>query len=203
MTQRGNIGAVVFDMGGVLVELGPMHDVFGGKWGDVAEFWPRWLASSTVRDLDTGTISPDAFCARLIDEFDLPFTQTEMIERLRGWPRGLFDGAADLVRSLDGVVETAVLSNTSSLHWETQVDHQEVQALFPRRYLSYQLGMVKPDAEIFEHVIHDLGFDAVSILFLDDNQINVDGALAAGMKAQRCVGVPDASVALRSHGVTT
>ncbi len=201
MTSVCAIEIVVFDMGGVLVELGPMHDVFGGKWGDVAEFWSRWLASSAVRDLDTGTISPDVFCARLIAEFELPFTQEEMVERLRGWPKGLFDGAADLVRSLEGAVETAVLSNTSALHWETQVDHEVVQALFPRRYLSYQLGMVKPDARIFEYVIRDLGMDPASILFLDDNQVNVDGALTAGMNAQRCNGVAEAEAALRLHGV--
>ena len=69
MTSVCAIKIVVFDMGGVLVELGPMHDVFGGKWGDVAEFWSRWLASSAVRDLDTGTSPPDGFGARLISEF--------------------------------------------------------------------------------------------------------------------------------------
>ncbi len=195
------IEVVVFDMGGVLVELGPLAEALGDGWQDDAEFWERWLTSPLVRDLDAGRISPHEFCTRLVSDLGLPISDTEMLERLRTWPSGLFPGAADLVRSLDGVVERAILSNTSALHWESQVDHEKIQALFPRRYLSYELGMTKPDAEIFEHVVEDLGVAPGAVLFLDDNQMNVNAARAVGMQAQRCVGVAEVEAALHLHGV--
>lgn len=201
MTSVCEIEAVVFDMGGVLVELGPLAEALGDGWQDDAEFWERWLASPLVRDLDAGRISPQEFCAHLVSDLGLAISDTAMLERLRAWPNGLFPGAAELVGSLHGVVQTAILSNTSALHWESQVDHEKIQALFPRRYLSYELGMTKPDAEIFEYVVEDLGVVPGAVLFLDDNQINVDSARAVGMRAQRCVGVPDAATALRTHGV--
>ncbi|MCL1599623.1 MAG: HAD family phosphatase [Actinomycetia bacterium] len=195
------IETVVFDMGGVLVELGPFAEVLGDGWQDDAEFWERWLASPLVRDLDAGRIAPLEFCTRLVSDLGLPVAGSDMLERLRQWPKGLLSGAEEMIRSLDGVVQTAILSNTSALHWETQIDSEKIQALFPCRYLSYELGMTKPDAEIFEHVVEDLGVEPGAVLFLDDNQVNVDAACAVGMQAQRCVGVPDATAALATHGV--
>ena len=79
--------------------------------------------------------------------------------------------------------------------------HEIVQGLFDRDYLSYVLDMVKPDADIYDHVIADLGLPASEILFIDDNQINVDGALARGMQAALAKGPGEARSALTRLGV--
>jgi len=47
---------------------------------------------------------------------------------------------------------------------------------FADRFVSFELGLMKPDLDIFQHVTRVLGVDARRILFLDDNQLNVDSA---------------------------
>jgi putative hydrolase of the HAD superfamily len=61
--------------------------------------------------------------------------------------------------------------------------------LFDDLYFSHEMGHVKPDRAAFDHVVTTLDCAPEHILFLDDNQINVDGARAAGLVAERAVGV--------------
>ena len=58
-----------------------------------------------------------------------------------------------------------------------------------------------PDAAIFEHALDDLGVDADRAVFLDDNQVNVDGARAVGLRAERTQGPDEARAVLVSLGV--
>ncbi len=189
-------------MGGVLVELGPLTEILGNdaSLGE-EEFWGRWLASPTVRAFEMGTCSVEIFGERLVAELGIAMDPGELIERFATWPKGLMDGAIAMVNELAQVVELGVLSNTNQLHWERQVDAEVMRSLFTKQYLSYQLGLAKPDADIFEHVVNDLGCDANTVLFLDDNQINVDGARAVGMSAELTKGVAEARSALVDYGL--
>ena len=199
MNGRPTPSAVVFDMGGVLVELGPLDELLGGVGLDVAEFWPRWLTSPSVRDFEMGRCDATEFGDRLIDELGLSIGADEVVERLAAWPRGLYPGAAELVAELE--VTTGLLSNTNALHWDTQRDAERLRQMFDRTYLSYELGLAKPDREIFDLVVADLGMAATEIVFLDDNQINVDGALAVGIDAVLVRGPTEARSALRERGL--
>jgi HAD superfamily hydrolase (TIGR01509 family) len=76
-----------------------------------------------------------------------------------------------------------------------------VYDLFDHRFLSHELGLVKPDREIFEHVLARLGCPADRVLFLDDNLINVEGARAAGLHAERARGLAEVRSALARHGL--
>ena len=206
-TSTPAINAVVFDMGGVLVRLGPLEDVLAGvttaragsSSGD--DLWTRWILADAVRSYERGRCSTEEFAAALIAELDLALEPTELIERFQRFPMGLYNGAADLAAEVRATCTIGVLSNTNELHWTEQTDHEIVQGLFDRDYLSYVLDMVKPDADIYDHVIADLGLPASEILFIDDNQINVDGALARGMQAALAKGPGEARSALTRLGV--
>jgi len=56
---------------------------------------------------------------------------------------------------------------------------------FDVRFSSHLIGHLKPDKEAFEFVVAALGCAPERILFLDDNRLNIDGALAVGMQARR------------------
>ncbi len=189
-------------MGGVLVELGPLQDFLGVSIS-AEEFWPRWLASPTVRAFERGECSVEEFGVGLVAELDLSLSPDDVVERFGRFPRGLFPGAAELVRAVPDAVVTGVLSNTNALHWDHQIDGEIVRNLFDRCYLSYRLGLVKPDAAIFEAVLADLDRPAAEVLFVDDNQVNVDGAAGVGIRAHLARGVDDARRVLVDHGVVT
>jgi FMN phosphatase YigB (HAD superfamily) len=63
------------------------------------------------------------------------------------------------------------------------------------------MGLVKPDREAFEHVIAALGCPPAHVLFLDDNEINVAGARAAGLDAHRADGIDSARAILAARGL--
>lgn len=182
-------------MGGVLVELGPLDELLGVDL-TADQFWPAWLSSPTVRRFERGQCSPVEFGQGLVAELDLPISAQEVIDRFGRFPRGLFPGAGELVAAVPDGVLTGVLSNTNQLHWEHQADAPVIQKLFDCYFLSFELGLVKPDAAIFRRVAAELGLDPAEIVFLDDNQLNVNGARSVGIDAHLARGVSEARAKL-------
>ncbi|MDH3293404.1 MAG: HAD family phosphatase [Acidimicrobiia bacterium] len=194
------IQAVLFDMGGVLVELGSLPDLLGTA-RSAADFWPQWLGSPAVQEFERGRCDPEEFARRAVVDLELPIGPEEFLANFARFPRGLFPGSRQLVGDVARVATTAVLSNTNDLHWRTQPDAEIVRSMFDRSYLSYRIGAVKPEAEIFHHVLDDLGLPGDEVLFLDDNAINVDGARRFGIRAQVAKGPAQARSVLVEHQV--
>ena len=80
-----------------------------------------------------------------------------------------------------------LLSNTNAIHWEYACTHDfardghRVEDYFDGIYLSYQMKMAKPDAEIFRAVLADAGIEAGQTLFLDDSADNCRAARELGI----------------------
>ena len=55
---------------------------------------------------------------------------------------------------------------------------------FDQVTFSYELGVIKPEAEIYHDAIRGLGVEPVEALFLDDRPENVEGGRAAGIHAE-------------------
>lgn len=55
-------------------------------------------------------------------------------------------------------------------------------AFFAARYFSGRLRMVKPDPQIYRHVLNGLGAAAEDVVFIDDNSANIEAARALGMR---------------------
>lgn len=188
-------------MGGVLVQLGSFEAMLGPTSLAPDEIAQAWILSDAVQEFERGRCDVESFASRIIDEMSLQGTPDQFVERLLQFPKGLFPGAAELVESVAKVVTTCVLSNTNELHWTRQLDRGAIPPLCDRLYLSYELGMAKPHRPIYDYAINDLAMPANQILFLDDNQVNVDGARAAGMRSELVRGPEEAADALRSYRV--
>lgn len=197
----GDVKAVVFDMGGVLVELGPLDEALGLGRMTSEEFWAAWLASPTVRALEAGVSTVEEFGRDLGPELGLDLDPAEIIAHFKAVPRGLFPGAAELVAAVRAQVTTALLSNTNAAHWETQPDADVIAGMCAHQFLSYELNLTKPDRPIFDHAATALGVEPGRILFLDDSPANVTGARDAGWLAERVRGPLEARAALERHGV--
>lgn len=194
---------VLFDLGGVLIELGGV-DVFGELIGvkNPDEIWSRWLSSPWVRRYERGQCTRDEFATGMVLENRIDLSPEEFLQLFRDWPGGLLPGAAELVRGLSDGVTLACLSNTNEMHWNEQKNAEIVRELFERRFLSHELGLIKPDREIFDLVVMQLDCRPCEVLFLDDNLLNVQGARAAGLDAHRVGGVEDSRALLASRGLS-
>jgi FMN phosphatase YigB (HAD superfamily) len=196
------IDVVLFDLGGVLVELRGVEDMRRlSEIDDGDDVMRRWLECRWVRQFESGGCSAEEFAAGVIADWDLPVGTDAFLESFMGWPRSLFEGAAQLVADTSEARVVACLSNTNALHWESYFERWGLGDLFETVFLSYRLGMVKPDAAIFEHVVGALGVPAERIVLLDDSQLNVDGARSVGMQAARVRGPEEARQELVRLGV--
>ena len=84
---------------------------------------------------------------------------------------------------------TMLLSNTNELHWkwseDTYFSYQGLcaQDFFHKIYLSYELHMLKPNADIFEYVLKDSNLLAEETMLIDDASVNCRAAELLGMKS--------------------
>lgn len=203
MTTDSDIEVVLFDLGGVLVELGGIGQLalFSGESSE-SELWRRWLECPWVRRFERGQCDADTFSRGMVDSWALNVGPADFLEAFAAWPRGLLPGARDVVRGIDSRVRVGCLSNTNTLHAERQWVEFGIGELFERHFFSHEMGLVKPDREAFAHVVEALGCRAERILFLDDNQINVDGARAAGLRAELTRGPGEARSVLIGNGLS-
>jgi putative hydrolase of the HAD superfamily len=169
--------------------------------GDTAGLWRRWLRSAAVRRYETGGAARAEFAAEIIGEFGLPVDARTFLRAFEHWPRALFPGATDLLHVLAPRFRLASVSNTNELHWERFVRDWALPAHFHHNFPSHEVGMLKPDAEYFSHVIAALGVPAGRVLFVDDNALNVEAAAALGIVARRVAGIDGVRETLGALGL--
>ena len=192
------IRCILFDVGGVLVELGGVAAMLEwmGHRTDAEGLWRAWLTSPSVRDYERGRIDNDAFARGVIDEFALPVTTDEFLRGFAAWPVGPLPGSHALLAAVHPRLIRATLSNSNAAHWPRVMDEMGFAPHFHHHFASHLIDRIKPDREAFEHVAATIGLPAHEILFIDDNAINVDAARGIGMRAHRCVGPEETRVLL-------
>jgi glucose-1-phosphatase len=187
------VDLVLFDLGGVLIEVPgvrAMLELTGIQTEE--ELWRRWLTCRWVRLFESGGCSEAEFAAGVVADWQLDLSAAVFLEAFRDWPAGPLPGAAGLVAQTRASVATGCFSNTNALHWHDHIAGWPLTDLFDHRFLSFELGQVKPDIAAFTHVADLLEVPAGRVLFLDDNAVNVEGAAAAGFQAARAAGVEEA-----------
>lgn len=193
---------VLFDLGGVLADfggVGPMRELAGIDTDE--EVWRRWLACPWVRAFERGACGADEFAAGLVSEWGLSISPEQFLAGFRSWLAAPLPGAEELVRSVRDRMPVGCLSNTNQVHWDEAVVDWPLVDLFDHRFLSFQIGLLKPDADVFQHVAKAVALEPSRVLFLDDNLINVEGARHAGFAAAHVRGVHDARASLVEYGV--
>jgi putative hydrolase of the HAD superfamily len=181
---------IAFDIGGVLVQLTGVPRMLEWLQSDAdGDMWNRWLLSESVRSFETGKCTAEEFASAVCAEFALPVAPDAFLEEFVTWAHGVFPGAHELLRALRPHYQLVSLSNNNSIHWSRIRDEMKLADLFDRHFLSHEIGLIKPDREVFEHVVAALGIPAERILYFDDNRLNVEQARAVGMSAHRTVGL--------------
>jgi glucose-1-phosphatase len=201
----GEFDLVLFDLGGVLIHLGGGVSYMQTLAGidNAEEVWRRWLSCEWVRSFERGLCGPDDFARGVVNDWMLSITPAEFLKQFRSWPEDLFHGSRELLEEVRRNMRVGCLSNTNALHWADHSAKWGLDGYFDVWFLSYQLGLVKPDHEIFEHVCSQLALPPHRIVFLDDNSINVQQAAQLGFRAQQVRGPQEAAKALREMGVLT
>ena len=184
---------IIFDLGVVLYDLnqqathGALAEL-GIK--DAANIFTIQQQSNLCDQFETGKITAPEFFNGLKKLAGSHATDAQLKKAWQAMLIELPEHKFLLLNELRKHYTTMVLSNTNSAHIEkTNADLQErynlssLNDLFDRTYLSFEVGLRKPELAIFNHVIHDAHINPAETLFIDDLDKNVAAAQAVGINA--------------------
>jgi len=186
-----NIKVVVFDLGGVLLQLRDPVETFEVQM-PITLFLERWLKSPSVREFERGAADAETFAKAIVQEMELAMDWQEFLRRFDSWPERIFPETTALLESLPGGVAKVLLSNTNAAHWGRDDIGPSLSGRFDTTFLSFETGLLKPDRDAFLQVIAAYGMPAHAFLFFDDNPLNVAAAAETGMQAVLCKGAAEA-----------
>lgn len=175
---------VVFDYGEVL-SLSPSArdraELVAVAGSTDAEFWPAYWAH---RDpLDHGRVGIPEYWALVGADLGLDFAPSQ-VQRLwaadfRSWI-SVDPASIDVLGELHaGGTRMALLSN-AGFDFGDAFRRAPFAAYFERVFLSAELGMIKPDPDIYRHVVRELGIEPEQLVFVDNKAVNVEGAESIG-----------------------
>ncbi len=196
-----DIRCVIFDLGGVLIELdGPPISPSNTTLNE-EQIWQHWLKSKAVRRFESGQCDHREFADGLIQEFGLDILPAQLLEEFESWPVGFYPESDGTIQDLLGTVEIACLSNTNAIHAGRFQSEGAVYSHFDRIFFSHEMGLLKPDPSIYRAVQEVLAIPPEQILFLDDNQMNVDTARDQQWQAERTRGPLEVRQCLKQYNL--
>lgn len=99
-----------------------------------------------------------------------------------------FNDTIETIKKLKNLgYKVYLLSNLKEIDYEKFIKHFDV-SIFDEMFLSFKLGMLKPNNDIYQYVINKLNTKPENIYFFDDNKENVDGAIRNGINAYQVTG---------------
>jgi putative hydrolase of the HAD superfamily len=199
-TNQPTIRYVLFDLGNVLIEL-QSGDMLRSLFPDQPHLQKMeyWGAMPCIDAVEKGQISTDEFCREAIRTMDIDLTPQRFADLFRGWIKGTHDEAESWIAELRTQVGVGCLSNTSAIHREHIDAQTNLLRCMDHVFTSYELGLRKPDPQIYTTVLQRLPVAPGEILFLDDRPDNVASARETGMQAEEVFGLTAAREAVNRY----
>jgi epoxide hydrolase-like predicted phosphatase len=185
-TETDRRTALIVDFGGVLTtSIWPAFAAFCEREGlepdAVRELFrsdPAALAD--LRELETGACSPEEFERRFAGHLGISERAEGLIERLFGGLEPDEEMIAAVRRARERGLRTGLISNS----WgRTIYDDELIDSLFDAVVISGDVGLHKPEPEIYRLACERLGVEPTDAVFVDDLRENCAGAEAVGMAA--------------------
>lgn len=198
MSQRPR--ALLFDLGGVLIEID-----FGRAlqhWSGFSELSLAQLRQAFRLDAEyarheRAEIDWAIYVQHLRTTLKLRATDAEITE---GWNAifiGEIDETVGMVREARKLLPCYCFSNTNRTHQEHWMARfPRASGAFDRVFVSWELGLRKPERAAFGAVCQEVGVEPGEVLFFDDTLENAEGARAAGLQAVWVRGPGDVKAAL-------
>ena len=180
---------VVFDFGEVIVRRTEALPELATRYrAALGDFEPAYWKHRDAYDAGASDLEYwGAIGADLGVEVDADFSAELTALDIGGWSRTDPETLALLAELDEAGVPLALLSNAAP-SMGRHVERQEWARHFRHLVFSGDLGVIKPDPAIFRALLDRLGARGEECLFFDDRQVNVDGAIAAGLRAERWTG---------------
>ncbi len=185
--------AIVFDIGGVLIELDPgrcieaFQTILGFE--RITKILDPCHQKGSYGDMEAGILTADQFRRHILAESRPGCRPSDVDTAMAALLVGMREDTVQTVKRLAGKYPLYLLSNNNPISMARTYEifrenGLEASATFRDQFISWEMKMLKPSREIYDEAVRRIGLPAGEILFVDDNQSNVDGALAAGLQAR-------------------
>lgn len=176
---------IIFDFGNVVIQFNPYY-MASCVTEDETE---RQILAKTVFNpasfelTDRGYVSLEEHINMVLPEVPPPLHE-KAIRLLKEWYLYLpvTDGMENLLQDAKNKGYKLYLLSNINAHFSAHQSEVEILSLFDGIVLSGDIHFVKPEREIYEHLLSKYNLKADECLFIDDRQINIDGAEAVGIK---------------------
>ncbi|MGZ2370968.1 HAD family hydrolase [Ancylomarina sp. YFZ004] len=192
MPNFSSIPNIVFDLGGVLLNINPENSVNQFKaigLTDTNRIQHEYRKDGLFDRLEKGELSPEDFRNEIRQYIDAEVSDQQIDQ---AWSAMLLDFPYErlaLLQELKKAHKVYLLSNTNIIHWEyytklvKDTHGVELSECFERDYYSHDMGLRKPDTSIYNELLRAENLKAEETLFIDDMYSNVEAARAVGMIA--------------------
>ena len=196
----GAADALLFDLGRVVLDLDFNRTL--RHWASHAGCEPARLMERFSRDElyqrhERGEISDQAFFTELRSSLGIDISDPQFLD---GWNAifvGEIPGMRQLLARAARALPLYAFSNTNLPHVEYfSTKFSELLGHFREIFASSKIGLRKPDAEAYDHVVRAIGVPAHRVVFFDDLAENIAGAQACGLTAVQVRSPDDVARAL-------
>jgi putative hydrolase of the HAD superfamily len=184
--------AVIFDFGNVIINIDVPRtfQAFATLTGKRQAVIEKLVSENQLfRRYETGQFTDIEFREIVRQTVGFPLSDSEVD---KAWNSLLLDipqRRIDLLKEIRKKYPIYLLSNTNNIHIEASnsylkkaFGYRHLDELFDQLFLSYEIGMWKPDTEIYEYVLDEINLKPQEVLFFDDNPHNIQSASALGMQ---------------------
>ena len=187
-----NIKNIVFDLGGVLVDLDFKAAINGLQEAGFANVKEQLIAfdrGGIFQKFELGEMTADEFRTAIRENSTVTLTDEE-VDNL--WNLMLLEiprEKLELILELRSKYMVYLLSNTNAIHWDYVCKNAfnyrgfRMEDYFEETFLSFEMHLAKPDKAIFEKVLSEANLLPEETLFIDDSEANCKAAEEVGIHA--------------------
>ena len=183
---------IVFDLGGVIMTICQEEAIKRFKsigLKNVEDYLNPYTQTDIFGDIEEGKISAEQFRAKLSELIGKEVTYEECKFAWLGYRQDVPLRNLDILRKLKAQgYKLILLSNTNpfmmswGLSGEFDGNGNSLESYFDSLYLSYKLGVMKPNKKIFQYIIDNEKIQPGESLFIDDGERNINAARLLGFK---------------------
>ncbi|AFZ46930.1 HAD-superfamily hydrolase, subfamily IA, variant 3 [Cyanobacterium stanieri PCC 7202] len=182
--------AIIFDLGGVIIEvdMGYPYRYFAEHSSGDNDILIQDLRAIAL-SYEIGKIADQEFIEKVRETTKLDKTDEEIKTIWNGMLGQVPSELGELLYKIKQEKKTFILSNTNPIHiaevekrFQQSITQYPLNNLFDEIYYSHNIGLHKPDQNIYNYVIEKNNLNPQHTLFIDDNIHNVNSAKALGIQ---------------------